>query len=76
MPWFSLFVDKSYLSSLVSYVLASYAKFLWDVEEEEEEEEKECQNKSDDDHAYPPDLFRETNGRPHVTAAFQTYFSE
>lgn len=29
-----------------SYILASYAKFLWDAEEEEEEEEKEVDSKS------------------------------
>ncbi|TKY48073.1 hypothetical protein E2542_SST25487 [Spatholobus suberectus] len=55
------------------YVLASYAKFLWDVEDDED---KDCQHKTDHGHAYPPDLFQETNSRPHVTAAFQSYLSE
>ncbi|KHN22444.1 uncharacterized protein LOC114386977 [Glycine soja] len=55
------------------YVLASYAKFLWDVEEDED---KDCQHKTDHGHAYPPDLFQETEDRPHVTAVFQFYHSE
>ncbi|CAJ1955065.1 unnamed protein product [Sphenostylis stenocarpa] len=58
------------------YVLASYAKFLWDVEEDEEDTTTECQKKTDLGHAYPPDLFHETQDRPHVTAAFQSYLSE
>ncbi|KAG4972635.1 hypothetical protein AAZX31_13G346200 [Glycine max] len=55
------------------YVMASYARFLWDVEEDED---KDCQHKTDHGHAYPPDLFQETKGSPHVTAAFQSYVSE
>jgi len=44
------------LLPIFSYVLASYAKFLWDVEEDED---KECQQKTDLCHAYPLHLFEE-----------------
>jgi len=56
-----------------SYVLASYAKFLWDVEEDEDEE---CQQKTDLGHAYPLDLFEEAKDSTHVSEAFQSYLSQ
>lgn len=50
-----------------SYVMASYAKFLWDAEENEED--KDCRTESDHSHTYPTHLFQGTNHHPHLTAA-------
>lgn len=64
--------DKTNVYILIfgSYVLASYANFLWDAEEDEED--KDCKNKSNHSHTYPTDLFHGANHHIHLTAAIET----
>lgn len=47
-----------------SYVLASYARFLWDTEEEEESENERDKNHTDS----APNMFDGTSGWNPVTA--------
>lgn len=60
---FSLKFDVNFCCS---YVLASYARFLWDAEEEEDEEE---QNKTDHTHNSSTNFFHGASHRSHLTAA-------
>jgi hypothetical protein len=63
-------LDGYFSLTICSYVLASYARFLWDAEEEEEEEEdEEERHETEYSHASTSKLFQ---GAPHhspLTAA-------
>jgi hypothetical protein len=52
--------------SVCSYVLASYARFLWDAEEEEDEEER---HESEYSHASSANFFQGASHHPPLTAA-------
>ena len=54
--------------TVCSYVLASYARFLWDAEEEEEEEEDE-ENQHGTEHSYPPHILLGASHHSPLTAA-------
>ncbi|KDO48558.1 hypothetical protein CISIN_1g0201092mg, partial [Citrus sinensis] len=53
------------------YVLASYAKFLWDAGEDEEEEQdnEEGQHQTDHSHTSPPNFFHGASHHSPLTAA-------
>ena len=55
---------------LCSYVLASYARFLWDAEDEEEDDDEEDhEEQADLSHMSPPNFFNGTAHHSPLTAA-------
>ena len=66
MYWILLFLTEEFTNDEYSYVLASYARFLWDADEEDDEEHEAVLNLNV---AAAPSFFQEASQQFPIAAA-------